>query len=49
MRGLRRELLDEMRLMRIRQHRTMDSLANEVIATGLKAMKQKELADAEGR
>lgn len=49
MRKLRQTHLDEMRIMRVRQRRTMESIVNEAIAIGLRVMKKREVRAREER
>lgn len=44
-RSMRQDLLDEMRLMRVRQHRTMESILNDVVETGVRVLKKREIRE----
>lgn len=43
MRKLDQHVLDELRMMRIRQRRTMEDVCNEAISIGVNVMKAREL------
>jgi hypothetical protein len=44
-RNLRQDLADELRLMRVRQHATIESVLNDALAIGLRVLKKRELRE----